>query len=113
MNLAELADRVPLRSFAAPGGLVRPVGGGYVTDLLSDVIAHGRKDDVWVTLQVHPNIVAVAVLKELAAVVLVNGREPAPETLEQAERQGVVLLGSPLSAFELVGRLHGLGVKGP
>jgi hypothetical protein len=113
MNLAELADRVPLRAFAAPGGLVRPVAGGYVTDLLSDVIAHGRKDDVWVTLQVHPNIVAVAVLKELAAVVLVNGREPAPETLEQAERQGVVLLGSPLSAFELVGRLHGLGVKGP
>lgn len=113
MNLSELADRLPLKAFAAPGGLARPVAGGYVTDLLSDVIAHGRKDDVWVTLQVHPNIVAVAVLKELAAVVLVNGRQPAPETLDQAERQGVVLLGSPLSAFELVGRLHGLGVKGP
>ena len=113
MTLSDLADRLSLKSFAAPGGLARPVGGGYVSDLLSDVIAHGRKDDVWVTLQVHPNIVAVAVLKELAAVILVNGREPAPETVEQAEKRGVALLGSPLSAFELVGRLHGMGVKGP
>ncbi|HSA96816.1 MAG TPA: serine kinase [Acidobacteriota bacterium] len=113
MNLSELADRLPLKAFAAPGGLAKPVGGGYVSDLLSDVIAHGRKDDLWVTLQVHPNIVAVAVLKELAGVVLVNSREPAPETLEQAERQGVTILGSSLSAFELVGRLHGMGVKGP
>jgi hypothetical protein len=65
-----------------------------------------------VTMQVHPNIVAVAVLKELAAIVLVNGREPAAETLEQAAREKVPVLGSVLSSFELAGRLHGMGVKG-
>jgi len=48
----------------------------------------------------------------LAGIVLVNGREPAPETLAQAEREGVPVLGSRLSAFELVGRLYGLGIKG-
>lgn len=112
MKLSDLAARLELKIY--PGGirLDRPVGGGYVSDLLSDVMGHGRKDDLWVTMQVHPNIVAVAVLKELAGIVLVNGREPAEETLRQAEREGVPVLGSRLSAFELVGRLYGLGIKG-
>ena len=112
MNLAELVQQLDLTVFAGRKGLARTVSGGYASDLLSDVMAHGRKDHVWVTVQVHPNIIAVAVLKELAAIVLVNGREPAPETSERAEEKGVALIGTPLSAFEFVGRVYGLGVKG-
>ncbi|OGD23404.1 MAG: serine kinase [Candidatus Aminicenantes bacterium RBG_13_64_14] len=112
MTLSDLAARLELKVYTAGTTLERPVLGGYASDLLSDVIGHGRKDDLWVTMQIHPNIVAVAVLKELAGIVLVNGREPAPETLQQAEREGVPVLGTRLSAFELAGRLYGLGVKG-
>lgn len=112
MTLTDLAERLDLKIFTAGIPLDRPVLGGYASDLLSDVIGHGRKGDLWVTMQVHPNIVAVAVLKDLAGIVLVNGREPAPETLQQAEREGVPVLGTRLGAFELVGRLYGLGVKG-
>ena len=112
MKLADLAKRLDLKVYAGGRGLDRSVGGGYSGDLLSDVMAHGRKDDLWVTIQVHPNIVAVAVLKELAAIVLANGREPAAETIEQAHKEGVVLLGTPSTAYELAGRLHGIGIKG-
>jgi len=112
MKLTDLATRLDLKVFAAEGKLDRPVAGGYAGDLLSDVMAHAGKDDLWVTIQVHPNIVAVAVLKELAGIVLVNGREPAAETVERAEKEGVPILGASAAAFELVGRLHGLGVKG-
>jgi len=112
MTLTDLATRLELKVHTTGTPLERPVLGGYVSDLLSDVIGHGRKDDLWVTMQVHPNIVAVAVLKELAGIVLVNGREPAAETLQQAEREGVPVLGTRLGAFELVGRLYGMGVKG-
>ena len=112
MTLSDLAARLDLKIYTAGIPLERPVHGGYASDLLSDVIGHGRKDDIWVTMQIHPNIVAVAVLKELAGIVLVNGREPAAETLEQAAREGVPVLGTRLGAFELVGRLYGLGVKG-
>ncbi len=112
MNLSELSKRLELKVYAGQKGLGRSVSGGYASDLLSDVIAHGRKDQVWVTIQVHPNIIAVAVLKDLAAIVLVNGREPAPETTSKAEEKGVTLIGTPLSAFEFVGRLYGLGIKG-
>jgi hypothetical protein len=112
MNLSDLAARLDLRIYAGEGRLDRPIGGGYAGDLLSDVMAHGRKDDLWITIQVHPNIVAVAVIKELAAIVISNGREPAAETVEQAEREGVPVLGTPDHTYELAGRLHGLGVKG-
>lgn len=112
MTLTELAERLDLRIFTAGMPLDRPVLGGYASDLLSDVIGHGRKGDLWLTMQVHANIVAVAVLKDLAGIVLVNGREPAPETLEQAVRQNVLLLGAKSGTFELAGKLYELGIKG-
>ena len=112
MTLTDLAARLDLKLFTAGIPLDKPVLGGYASDLLSDVIGHSRKGDLWVTMQVHPNIVAVAVLKDLAGIVLVNGREPAAETLEQAGKEGIPVLGTRFGAFELVGRLYGLGVKG-
>jgi len=112
MTLSDLATRLELRIFTSGVPLDRPVRGGYASDLLSDVIGHARKDDLWVTMQVHPNIVAVAVLKELAGVVLVGGRVPAAETLAQAEREKVPLLGTGLPTFELAGKLYTMGVKG-
>lgn len=112
MKLSDLARRLDLKVYAEETALERPVGGGYAGDLLSDVMAHGGKDDLWITIQVHPNIVAVAVLKELAGIVLANGREPAAETLEQARKERVPILGTRMSAFEFAGRLYGLGIKG-
>jgi hypothetical protein len=112
MNLAELIKRLDLKVFAGQDELLRTISGGFVGDLLSDVIAHSRKNHLWVTFQVHPNIVAVAVLRELAGIVLVNGREPDPETTERAQRERVPIIGTSLSAFDLVGRLHELGIQG-
>jgi len=112
MNLSEVVERLNLKVFSGRTELGRAVSGGYASDLLSDVMAHGQKDQLWVTLQVHPNIIAVAVLKEMSAIILVNGREPAPETTEQAEQKGVPVLGTSLGTFEFAGRLYALGVKG-
>jgi len=112
MTLSDLAVRLELRVFTSGLSLDRPVLGGYAGDLLSDVIGHGRKNDLWLTIQIHPNIVAVAVLKDLAGILLVGGRVPAAETLAQAEREKVPVLGTGLPAFEIAGRLYALGVKG-
>jgi hypothetical protein len=86
--------------------------GGYASDLLSDVMANAAEGGVWITLQKHVNIVAVAKLKGLAAIVIVNGRTPEPDTLSRAESEGVSIVSTPLSAFEAAGILHGAGIKG-
>ena len=112
MTVAEIADRLE-GSLAAPAAPGSPdVGGGYVSDLLSDVMANARDGDVWVTLQKHVNIVAVAQLKNLAAVVIVNGREPEADTLARAAEHRVAIVRTPLSAFDAAGRLYQLGLRG-
>jgi hypothetical protein len=112
MTIREVVDSLPLEILACPEDLAKEVTGGYASDLLSDVIANSKAGNLWITMQTHRNIVAVATLKELAAVILVNGRTPDPETLEKAREEKAVLLGSRLPAFELVGRLYGLGIRG-
>jgi hypothetical protein len=75
-------------------------------------MGNSREGDLWVTLQKHVNIVAVAQLNGLAAIVLINGRKPEPDTLARAEEMGIPIISTPLQAFEAVGMLHALGVRG-
>lgn len=92
--------------------LDREIEGGYVSDLLSDVMAHSKKGDIWITLQGHPNTVAVAKLKEIAGIIMINGRKPDEETIKKAETEGISIMCSDLPAFELVGELYEMGISG-
>lgn len=112
MKLTELIQKLNLTVRSARGNLEREVTGGYASDLLSDVLAHSNEGDIWITLQIHQNIVAVASMKNLAGIILVNGREPEQETIEKAEAEDIVIMVSDLPTFELIGRLYGLGVTG-
>jgi predicted transcriptional regulator len=84
------------------------VTGGYVGDLLSDVMANSTSGQVWVTRQVHQNIVAVATLKELSGIIIVQGAMPDKDTVAKAENEGLPILSTSLAAFEVVGRIHRL-----
>lgn len=79
-----------------------------MSDLLSDVIANSKEGDIWVTLQTHPNTIAVASLKNLSGIVIVNGRQPEEETLKKAETDGITVMVSRPPAFEIAGRLYPL-----
>ncbi|MFZ2146146.1 MAG: hypothetical protein WAV28_02910 [Sedimentisphaerales bacterium] len=112
MKLIELIQKLNLSVRSAKGSLEREVTGGYASDLLSDVIAHSKEGNLWITLQIHQNIVGVASLKDLAGIILVNNREPETETLEKAEAENVVIMVTEMTTFELVGRLYSLGITG-
>ena len=112
MNLSDIVQKLGLEVRVGQSALGTEVRGGYASDLLSDVIAHGREGDLWVTLQTHMNIAAVASMKDMAGIVLVNGRQPEADTLQRAAAEDVVLLVSMLPAFELVGRLYTMGLSG-
>lgn len=110
MNIKELTQKLSLIIRCGENSLDNEINGGYVSDLLSDVIANAQKGDVWITMQVHVNIVAVALLKELSAIILVNGREPNEDTLKRAKEENIPILISKLPAFQLVGKMFELGV---
>ena len=112
MRLNDIARELGLEVRAGGSALETEVRGGYASDLISDVIANGRKGVLWVTHQTHQNTVAAASLRGLAGIVLANGREPEENTLQKARAENVPLLVSRLPAFEIVGRLYGLGLSG-
>jgi hypothetical protein len=112
MKLTELIEKLDLDVRSAKGSLDREVIRGYASDLLSDVLANGEEGDLWITLQIHQNIVAVASMKNLAGIILVNGREPEEDTIEKAQAENIVIMVTEMPTFELVGRLYELGITG-
>lgn len=85
---------------------------GYASDLLSDVLANSVEGDLWVTRQTHLNIVAIAVMRDLSGILLVNGAEPEADTLEKAIEKMVPIFQTRMPTFEVVGRLYQLGISG-
>ena len=112
MTVFDIVKSFALETRAGKNRLGEEVTGGYASDLLSDVIAHTHKGNIWITIQTHPNIVAVATMKELAGIILTGGREPDAETVQKAGEEGIPILVSPLFTFELVGRLYQKGISG-
>ena len=112
MKLNELIAQLQLEARTGAQRGEMDIIHGYASDLLSDVMAHAQEGDIWITLQTHQNIVAVAVMKSLAGVILVKNREPDEATIRKAEEEGIPILISGMSTFELVGKLCALGLTG-
>jgi hypothetical protein len=79
----------------------------YCGDLLSDVLAHIQKDSLWFSIQGHMNVVAVAQLRDVACIVLVNGVAPDPQAVVRARSQGVNICGSDETSAALCMKLAG------
>ena len=106
MKVSDLVKEFNLKVFCGEEGLNNPVRGGYVSDLLSDVMGNAGEGDVWITLQTHQNVMAVASLKDLAAVIIVQDFEPGRETIQHSNEEGIPVLGTSARTFEISGKLY-------
>ena len=112
MTVREMVEQVELEVKTGADQLDAEVTGGYAGDLISAVMANAKQGNVWVTWHTHPNIVAAALITKLSAIVLICGRQPEEETIRKAQEEGLPILLSSLPAFELIGKLHGMGIPG-
>ena len=112
MNLQQIIDQLNLtvltetREFSN----ISPTG-GYSSDLLSCVMAGARKGYLWTTLQAHLNIVAVAALNEVAAIIITENAQPDAASIAKANQQGVILLSTTQSTYEINGKLWQVGIR--
>jgi len=83
----------------------------YLSDLLSDVLAHAEPGALWVTIQTHRNVVSVATMKDMAAVLFTCGRKPDAAVIAEADEEGIVLLATQLSTYETAGKLWEAGIR--
>ena len=112
MELKAIIDQLNLTVLTTPKPFDQVVpANGYTSDLLSCVMAGAKNKGLWVTLQAHMNIVAVAALLELSAVIITESAMPDPATIAKANDQGVTLLATKAPSFEVVGRLWEMGLR--
>ena len=111
MDLQQIIDQLNLTTLTEPRDFASiGLTGGYSSDLLSCVMAGAKKGHLWITLQAHLNIVAVAALNEVSAVIITENAQPDAASILKANEQGVILLSTPQTSYEINGRLWELGI---
>lgn len=108
MRLTELTKLLDLEVLTTGVDIECEVRSGYVSGLLSDVLAKAKEGDLWITIQRHQNIVAVAKVTSLAGILLAGGVRPSPDLLAKAEQVGVPILATGDSSFVAAGKLYRL-----
>lgn len=112
MKLKEIAERLGWELQTPGVALDADIRTAYASDLLSDVLAHSGEGDLWLTRQTHLNIVAIAVMRDLSAILLVSGAEPDADTVAKAREKGVPIFRTSLPTFEAAGLLYQAGISG-
>jgi len=108
MKISDLVSALNLNVFSGEGGLCNEVNGGYVSDLLSDVMGNAREGQAWITLQSHKNILAIASLKDLSGIILVKGIKPDRDTMDKSDVENIPVLGTGDDTFTIAGKLYNL-----
>ncbi|HVP20670.1 MAG TPA: DRTGG domain-containing protein [Anaerolineaceae bacterium] len=112
MDLQSIIDTLELEVITQPKDFAGmfPTS-GYTSDLLSCAMAGARKDGVWITLQSHDNIVAVAALLDLAAIIITEDARPEESTVARANSKNITLLCTSQPTFSIVGKLWEMGLR--
>ena len=112
MRITDIIRELDLEIISGKEGVSNVVTGGYVSDLLSDVMGHAKEGNIWITLQTQQNVVEIASLKDLAAVIIVKGFMPEADTIEKSNFENIPVLSTDMDTFTIAGRLFELLKKG-
>lgn len=110
MNIQALSEKIEATILTKQADTQREVSSGYTCDLLSWVMAHGREGMAWITVQTHMNVIAVATLHDMACVIIPEGIKVENDVVEKADEEGICILVSALTAYEISGRMHDAGI---
>jgi len=108
MKVTDVAEKLGLKIYSGHEGLGKEITGGYSSDLLSDVMGHAEAGAVWITIQTHRNVLAIASLRDISAVIITCGEKPGDDTMAQSNEEGIPVLGTDMPTFELAGKLYSL-----
>lgn len=104
MDIKSIINELNLKIFSS--GKEEVVENGYTSDLLSVVLAKAPKKSLWITVQKHLNIIAVASIRELTGIIICNNLIPDEEVIKKSNEEGLWLLGTELDSFTISGKLY-------
>ena len=112
MTLRELINLTGAADLTPDTDKSTEISCGYTCDLLSWVMAHGQAGMAWITVQTHMNVIAVASLMEMSAVIIPEGIEMEAPSLAKAKEEDITVLSSGKTAFELCALMAAAGLPG-
>lgn len=107
MTVKEIIDKLDLKCLNE-ANLDAEITGAYSSDLLSDVMGNARSGQMWITMQTHKNVTAIAALKDIPAVIIVRNGVPDDDMLEHAKEEDICILVSKEATFNVCGKLYEL-----
>lgn len=111
MTIRTVIEKLSLEVLCSETQIDREIQGGYASDMLSCVMAGAQKGNIWVTLLKHLNVIAVAVLIEIPAIILSENAQLEQAALKKADDEGIVVLRSPENTYAIVGKLYEIGIR--
>lgn len=112
LTLREVMERVDGRLLTEKSNLETSISHVASSDLMSDVLAFAKPHALLLTGLVNLHVVHAAEMADLAAVIFVRGKRPTPDVIQLAEENGLPLITSRCSMFEISGRLYEAGLTG-
>lgn len=110
MQIQDLIRVIHGSLITRPVNLSKEIKGGFGADLMSDVLASIQPEAVLLTGLCNPQVVRTAQMADVAAIVLVRGKQPPAETIELANQESIPLISTPFGMFEVCARLHDAGL---
>ena len=111
MLLIEIVNNLSLTVLSG-NDLSKNVTCGYISDILSDVMAKSPKTALWITNQTHENILALVYFKGLSGIILPEGLSLESAAIEKAREKNIPVFSSEKAAFDIAGQLYELGLRG-
>lgn len=107
MTVREIIEKLDLKCLVE-ANMDAEIKGAYSSDLLSDVMGNARSGQIWITMQTHKNVTAIASLKDIPAIIIVRGGVPDDDMLEHAKEEDICILVSKEATFTVCGKLYEL-----
>jgi len=112
VTLKEVKEILDAEVFVGHDQLEMEVRTAFGADLMSDVLAFAKSGSLLLTGLTNPQIVRTSDVLDIAAIIIVRGKRPLPETIQLAEELRIPILSTKYILFETAGRLYAKGIVG-
>lgn len=107
MDVKNLVEELGLKVLCGEN-LEREISGCYCGDLLSWVMSRANEGDVWLTVMGNINSVGVAVLADVACIVLTENAALDEDALKRAKQNDVIILQTDKNSYQMAAAISKL-----
>lgn len=101
MKVKALLEHPDFKLVSKANDMDREIAGVECCDLLSWVMANGKENDAWITVQIHSNIIAVSTLLDFSCIIVPENIEVGEDVLEKASEENVPVFSTTLDAYSI------------